>query len=247
MENRLLSCLPVPELAVLASHFKQIQLTQGSVLHEPEASIETVYFPLSGAISLLAVMNGGEASEIASVGREGAVGVLAHSGVWRARSWAIVHVPGFAEAISSEVLRTAIEQNAVIRELMLRYKTELAAQTEQLAACNAVHSVEERLARWLLQMSDRIDSDELPATQETLSHILGVRRTTVTNIAQKLQKDGLIRYRRGHILIVDRSGLDDLACECYSAYRQVDALIPLSDDDERPRGAVPLFAGADSD
>jgi CRP-like cAMP-binding protein len=217
MENRLLSCLTAPDLALLSPALKRVALKQGSVLHEPDSSIETVYFPLSGAVSFLAVMKGGEAVELASVGREGAVGLSAHSGFWRARSRAIVQVPGLAKAIPSHVLRTAIGKSEHIRDLMVRYMETFLAQSQQLAACNALHSVEERLARWLLQLSDRIGTAELPVTQELISQMLGVRRTTVTLVAQKLQHDGLLRYRRARITIVNPAALHALACECYEA------------------------------
>ena len=222
MQNRLLSYLAAPDLALLAPHLKRVALEQGSVLQEPETSIETVYFPMSGAVSLLAVMKGGEAVEIASVGREGAVGLSARSGPWQAHAKAIVQVPGIATTIPAPLLRLAMVQSEQIRDVMIRHMETLWAQTEQLAACNALHSVEERLARWLLQMSDRIGNAELPVTQETLSQMLGVRRTTVTLVAQKLQEDGLIRYRRGHIVILDPVGLRALACECCQAHRRVE-------------------------
>ena len=223
MENRLLSYFAAPDLALLTAHFSELVLKQGAVLHEPETLIETVYFPLSGAVSLLAVMKGGVAIEVANVGREGAVGLSTHSGVWLARTRATVRVPGSAKAIPSQLLKTIIGQNASIRERMVRYKQKLSAQTAQLAACNGLHSVEERLTRWLLQMLDRIDDIELPVTQQTLSQMLGVRRTTVTDAVHKLRRDGLIRYTRGNIVIVDPDGLHSLACECYEVFRRVEA------------------------
>jgi CRP-like cAMP-binding protein len=228
MENCLLSCLTEPDLALLSPALKQVVLKQGSILHEPDSSVETVYFPLSGAVSLLAVTKGGEAIEIASVGRQGAVGLSAHSGSWRARSRAIVQVPGLAKAIPSHVLRTAISKSEHIRDLMVRYMETLSAQSQQLAACNALHSVEERLARWLLQLSDRIGAAELPVTQEMISQMLGVRRTTVTLVAQKLQHDGLLSYRRARITIVNPAALHASACECYEALAADRRGLPLT-------------------
>jgi CRP-like cAMP-binding protein len=226
--NRLLSCLDASDLALLAPHFRQVPLIHGDVLHEPAAAVDWVYFPLSGAVSLVTVMKGGEAIETGSVGREGAIGLSAHSGLWQTRSRALVQAPGTAKAISSSMLRAALAQSEQIRDLAIRYREALSAQAEQIAACNALHSVEERIARWLLQASDRLDGAELPVTQDALSQMLGVRRTTVTIVAQKLQQNDLIRYRRGHIIIVNPGELHALACECYDACKQADALFDQS-------------------
>jgi CRP-like cAMP-binding protein len=220
IENRLLGCIPAPALALLAPHFKPIPLNQGAVLHEPETPIETAYFPLSGAVLLLAVMKGGEAIETAIVGHEGAIGLIGHMGSWQARTRAIVQVSGIANAISVAVLRNVVLQSEPIRDLIVRYKETLLQQTQQMVACNALHTVEERVARWLLEVSDRINSTELPATQDILGQVLGVRRTTVTLVAQKLQQKGLIRYRRGRILIRRPDALRTVACECYNVNRR---------------------------
>jgi hypothetical protein len=144
-------------------------------------------------------MRGGEAVEIASVGREGAVCLSTRPGPWHARSRAMVQVPGIAKAIPSSAIRAAIAQSVSFRDLLVSYKGRLSAQSGQLTACNALHTVEERVARWLLQLSDRIGSAELPVTQGTISQMLGVPRTTVTLVAKNFQQGGLIRYRRGRI------------------------------------------------
>jgi CRP-like cAMP-binding protein len=207
-------------LALLAHHWKRTTLDHGAVLQEQEAAVEQVYFPLSGAVSLLAVMHGGEGVETAIVGREGAVGLFADFGPWRASVRAIVQAPGIGEVVSLPQLRLAASQSESLRRTLLRYKETVSAQAQQTAACNALHSVEERMARWLLQLSDRIEHKELPVTQDRLSQMLGVRRTTLTLVAQKLQHGGLIRYRRGRIIITDRAGLQALACECYATCRR---------------------------
>jgi CRP-like cAMP-binding protein len=224
MENRLLQSLTASDLALLEPRFKRVQLLDSTVLQEEDAPVEWIYFPLSGAVSLLMVMKGGEAAEIAGVGRDGAVGLFAKFGPWQAGIRAVVRVSGLAEAIPSSVFGNAVDQSRHIRDLMFRYKEALWAQTQRIAACNALHSVEQRIARWLLQMSDRIDCSEIPVTQDVLSQMLGVRRTTVTFIAQKLQHAGLIYYRRGHIRIDNRDALQAIACECYDAWRQADTL-----------------------
>jgi CRP-like cAMP-binding protein len=223
--NRLLSSLPAFDSALLARHFRRVPLDHGAVLQEQEALVEWVYFPLSGAVSLLAVMQAGEAVETAVIGHEGAVGLFADFGPWRACIRAVVQAPGIAECIALPQFRTIVSQREPIHRLMFRYKETLLAQTQHSAACNALHSVEQRMARWLLQMADRLDDNALPVTQDTLSQMLGVRRTTVTLLAQKLQHDGLIRYRRGRVEVANRSALQALACECYATCRRrMDAL-----------------------
>jgi CRP-like cAMP-binding protein len=131
-----------------------------------------------------------------------------------------VQVPGIAKAIPSSAIRAALTQSVSLRDLLVSYKGRLSAQSGQLAACNALHPVDERVARWLLLLSHRIGSAELPVTQDTISQMLGVRRTTVTFVAQKLQQDGLIRYQRGRISIVNPTRLQAMACECYDACKQ---------------------------
>ena len=225
MDNRLLSCLDASDLGLLEPHLRRVPLVHGDVLHEPATAVDWVYFPLSGAVSLVVVMKGGETIEIGSVGREGAIGLPARLGPSHARTRAIVQAPGIANAISSSVLLTVFAQSENIRDVMIRYKETLAAQAEQIAACNALHSVEQRLARWLLQMSDRIGSAEILGTQETIAEMIGVRRTTVTLVAQQLQQEGVIRYRRAHIIITNPTALHALACECYGTCKQSDQLV----------------------
>jgi CRP-like cAMP-binding protein len=225
MENRLLASLAAPDFALLQPHFKQVSLLQGAVLQVLETPVEWVYFPLSGSVSLLALMKGGEAVEIASVGREGAISLSAHSGPWQARARAIVQVPGVAMAISLPLLRIAILQSEHLRDLVVRYMETLWVHSQQIAACNALHSVQQRLARWLLQLSDRVSSAELPATQEMIAKMIGAQRTTVTLAARHFQREGLIQYRRARIKITNPTALHALACECYEACKQADQLV----------------------
>ena len=221
--NRLLECLPERDLALLARHFKMMPLAHGAVLHEPEAPIGSIYFPLSGAVSLQVVMRSGEAIEIASVGREGVVGFYPRLGLWHARTRAIVQVPGLAKSIPAPVLRTLLGQSEHIRDLMYRFRGTISGHSLRMAACNALHTVEQRVARWLLQISDRTDSPDVPVTHATLAQILGVQRTTVTFVVHKLQDESLIRCRRGHISILRRESLQAIACECYDACREAEA------------------------
>jgi CRP-like cAMP-binding protein len=202
-----------------------VQLVQGLVLQEQETPVDRVYFPVSGVISLISVMERGEVVETAMVGREGTVGAFGGFGPWNAFTRAVVQLPGVAAVIPVAHFQAAVGQSAHIRNLVLRYKEALLAQVQQTAACNALHNLEERLARWLLQASDRTDNPKLPLTQDFISQMLAVRRTTVTVIAGKLQQAGLIRYHRGSIEIVDRLKLEEAACECYRTIsRRTDAV-----------------------
>jgi CRP-like cAMP-binding protein len=170
-------------------------------------------------ISLLAVMQAGNGIETATIGREGAVGTLVGLGGRIAVSRAVVQVGGNLSLISAARFQAAVSARMAIRDLVARYNDVQMALVHQSAGCNALHHVETRLCRWLLQTRDRSDSDTLALTQEFLSEMLGVQRTTVTLLASELQSAGLIRFRRGQIEIVDRAGLEGKACECYEVIR----------------------------
>ncbi len=218
--NRLLAALLPADFSLLARDLTDYPLELGTLLQEVGLPIEWVYFPQVGMISLLAPMRNGSAVETATVGREGAVGALAGLGSRNASSRAVVQLEGKGLRISSWRLAAAVNQSTVIKSLLVRYNDALMAMVNQSAGCNASHQVEGRLCRWLLQTRDRSDSDIIPLTQEFLSQMLGVRRTTVTLIARELQGRGLIEYRRGRIKILDRGGLEECACECYATIRQ---------------------------
>jgi CRP-like cAMP-binding protein len=217
--NRLLTTLPVDDLALLTPFLKEVVLDQGVVLQEPGDEIEDVYFPHDGIVSLLAVMQHGDAIETATVGREGAVGSLAGLGPRRSHTRAVVQVAGSASWIAAWRFCKAAEQSAAIRNIIVRYGEMLLSQVQQNAACNALHDVEARLSRWLLQARDRVEGNTIRLTHEFLSQMLGVRRPTVTVVAHMLQRDGLIRYHRGRIEILDGTGLEARACECYAVIR----------------------------
>jgi CRP-like cAMP-binding protein len=218
--NRLLAALLPVDLALLASHLKDKHFKQGVVLQEAGEPIELVYFPHTGMISLLAVMQNGNAVETATIGREGAVHAMAGLGGRIAVARAVVQVEGSSSQIAVSRFQAAVGESAGIRALIERYNDVQMGLMNQSAGCNALHQVETRLSRWLLQTRDRSDSDTLTLTQEFLSEMLGVRRTTVTLVAQQLQSAGLIRYRRGHIEIADRAALEEKACECYEVVRR---------------------------
>lgn len=225
--NRLLAALPLADLALLTPDLKEVHLAQGIVLQEQGDRIDDVYFPNEGIVSLLAVMQQGEAIETATIGREGAVGSLAGLGPRRSHTRAVVQVAGTASKISAARFCKAAAHSAAIRDSIVRYGEMLLIQVQQTAACNALHDVEERLSRWLLQARDRVDGNTIRLTHEFLSQMLGVRRPTVTVVARMLQDAGLIRYHRGHIEIVDRRGLEARACECYAVIRQqIDKVTP---------------------
>ena len=208
---------------------KDMVLQQGVVLQEQGERIEDVYFPHDGIVSLLAIMQQGDAIEIATIGREGAIGSLAGLGPRRSHTRAVVQITGTASRIPAARFRKAAEDSQAIRDIIVCYGEMLLIQVQQTAACNALHDVEARLSRWLLQARDRINSNTIRLTHEFLSQMLGVRRPTVTVVARTLQETGLIRYHRGHIEIVDRIGLEAKACECYETIRrQLDGITPAA-------------------
>jgi CRP-like cAMP-binding protein len=217
--NRLLGLLSPPDYALLATNLQAARFDQGATLQEAGEPIEIVYFPLSGMVSLLAVMRDGGGVEIAVVGREGAVNAGAGLGSRRSASRVVMQVGGDVFQIAAANFRAAVETSPAIRDLVIRYTDVQMTLVQQTAGCNALHAVESRLCRWLLQTRDRCESDTLPLTQELLSEMLGVRRTSVTPIARALQDAGLIKYSRGKIEILDLAGLERRACECYETIR----------------------------
>jgi CRP-like cAMP-binding protein len=218
--NRFLATLPPHDFSLLAPHLRTLALERGAMLHDVGEQIEHVYFPHTGMVSLVAVMRSGTTVETAAVGRAGAIGVSAGLGASTALARAIVQLPGTAAWLSASHFHAAAVQSQAIRDLIVRYNDLLLAQVQQSVACNALHALEARLCRWLLQTHDCTDGNIIPLTQEFLGQMLGVRRTTVTIAARLLQGAGLIRYRRGHIQILDRAALEEIACECYGVVRQ---------------------------
>jgi CRP-like cAMP-binding protein len=212
--NRLLAAMAPAVFQLMSSDLKEKSVNLGALLQEAGEPIEHVYFPQSGMISLLVVTKDGGAIEAATIGREGAAGIHAGLGKRTAFTRAVMQVPGKVSYMPAERFRQAAEKSEIIRDIISRYSELLWAESQQISACNAQHSAEERLSRWMLQTRDRIESDTLPLTQEFLSEMLGVRRTTVTLVARALQASGLIKYRRGVIHIENVEGLKQAACEC---------------------------------
>ena len=225
--NRFLAALPAHDLSLLAPHLRTVALERGTMLHDVGEEIEHVYFPHTGMVSLVAVMQSGATVETATVGRGGLIGASAGLGARSTFGRAIVQLPGTAAWLAASQFHAAANESQAIRHLVVRYNDLLLAQVQQSVACNALHALESRLCRWLLQTHDCVDGDAIPLTQEFLAQMLGVRRTTVTIAARLLQSAGLIRYRRGLIHIVDRPGLEEIACECYAVVRHnLDKVFP---------------------
>ena len=218
--NRMLATLDAEDRQLLAQRLVPITLEKGALLYDPGDMIDTVYFPDDCVISLMTLMESGAAIESATIGREGALGLMSAVSPRQSLSRAIVQVAGRAHKISAPHMPRAWEQSAQIRDLVDRHNEALFAHAIQSVACNALHSVEARFCRWLLSCRDRIDTNTVSLTQEFLADMLGVQRTTVTVVARALQASGLIRYRRGVVDILDRAGLEAIACECYGAVRR---------------------------
>lgn len=227
MQNRLLAALPPDELARVTPQFAKVDMDRGRTLCEPGDPIEHVYFPLTGIISIMTLMENGSAIESAMIGPEGAFGLPAAVAPRIAQGRAIVQSPTHAWRIGVGPLHELWLESPTLRTLADRHGEALYAHAAQSVACNALHSVEARFCRWILSCHDRISGDTLALTQEFLADMLGVQRTTVTAVARSLQDKGAIRYRRGQVDIIDRSILEASACECYGVvHRTYDRLIP---------------------
>ena len=213
--NWLLAALPELEFERLKPHLKPTRLPAGQVLHEIGECIERVYFPDSGMVSLVLTSGDGTNVEVGIVGREGMVGAAALLQSNQTISQAMVQIAGSGWRLPAEVLRAEFKRGGLLQERMLRYAQALLTQTSQTALCNRLHTVEERLARWLLTAHDCVQSDTIGLTQEFIADMLGTRRTGVTIAAGVLRQEGLIDYTRGYIKIIDHEGLKDAACECY--------------------------------
>ena len=220
LANALLSALPDNVRAALLEHATIEALDRKRVLWEPAQPIASVWFPLSGVISLVTVMRDGDMVEMATVGREGVVGVHALLGTDSMRNVrAMCQVPGRSVAVDVSEFRTVAAASDDLRDLVHRYAHATLVTTAQEVACNRLHPLEQRCARWLMTTRDQVGSDEFGLTQEFLAEMLGVRRASVTLAAGELQKAGLIRYRRGFIEILDPEGLARASCECHDVIR----------------------------
>jgi CRP-like cAMP-binding protein len=232
--NRLLAALPPADLGLLAPHLRQISLKQDAVLVRSGDWNEQVYFPRSGTISFMLDMPNGQTVATSVIGHEGAVGMLSVLGPSRSPTTAVVRVAGIASQISASRFHAAFGQSSAIKHAVQTHTRALLMQFQHVAACNALHPVETRMARWLLHIHDRIDGDFIPLTQEALSELLGVRRTTVTQVVSKLRASGAVRSVRRGLVEIDRSRLEEVVCECYKVMRRrIDQIFPP--DTTKPR------------
>jgi CRP-like cAMP-binding protein len=213
--NRLLDCLPRPEGQRLLARLQLVSLKFEQVLSEPDAEIDWVFFPTLGVISDVTILKDGKKIEVATIGNEGFVGLCALLGGKEWTSRMIVQVPGKAYRMEHRAFVAETKVDAPLRQVLAHYHPVYLKQLAQSVACNGVHSAEQRCCRWLLMTHDRVEADEFPLTHELLSHMLGVRRVTVTDVLRPLHKAGVIHNGRGTITILKRKALEAKSCECY--------------------------------
>jgi CRP-like cAMP-binding protein len=221
MRNRLLDALPKDVTDGLQRYFERVTLTRGKVLHHPGDTILHLYFPLTCLVSITITMSEGKTVEAGAVGNREVVGVNAFMGGRETNQTEyIVQIDGDALKMEAQPLLDAFDSNKAVRDVFLKYTQAYIAQLSQNAACNRLHNVEQRFARWLLEVYDRIDTTDLRLTQEFIGEMLGVHRPTVTEIATKLEEQGLITVQRGLIRIANVKGLEPIACECYIVVKE---------------------------
>jgi CRP-like cAMP-binding protein len=218
--NRILAALPSDEYQRLQPLLKRAELTQGIVLYETGGPVEYVYFPVNALISLVVPMEDGSAIEVGLVGNDGMSGMSGLIGEAMSSDRAIVQIPGGAVRASLAVIKEEFGRGGALHDLLLRYMMTHLKLIAQTLACNAMHTVEKRLARWLLICKDRVASDDLKLTQEFIAEMLGTRRSTVSVAAGALQSEGLIECRRGNIRILDQQRLEEFSCECYKVVKE---------------------------
>jgi len=219
-QNHPLAALPTTEFEALAPHLELVPMRLGEMLYEPGSLLRHAYFPTTSIVSLHYVTETGASAETAGVGNEGVVGISLFMGGDTTPSSAVVQTAGHAYRLERNLLMREFNRGELMQRLLLRYTQALITQMSQTAACNRHHSVEQQLCRWLLLTLDRLPSNDLIMTQELVARMLGVRREAITEAAGKLQRAGFIRYRRGHISVLERAGLEAGACECYAVVKK---------------------------
>jgi CRP-like cAMP-binding protein len=219
-QNHLLAALPTAEFERLAASLEPVPMRLGDMLYEPGEQLLHAYFPTTAIVSLHYVMESGATAETAGVGNEGVVGIPLFMGGNTTPSSAVVQTSGHAYRLASRRLKDEFNRGGLMQHLLLRYTQAVITQMTQTAACNRHHSVEQQLCRWVLLTLDRVATPELIVTQELIANMLGVRREGITAAAGTLQRAGLIRYRRGHITVLERSGLETCVCECYAVVKK---------------------------
>lgn len=220
LQNTILLGLPGKEREYMLSRCERVGLPKHAVVNEAGQTIDAAYFVNSGLVSLLTVMSDGKSVEIALAGKEGFIGLPLIFGFSSGAARAVMQVEGYCYCLSATDFREALGECPVLEKSLQRFSQSLAMQTAQIAACNRLHEVDRRLARWLLMSDDRLEGEVVPLTQEVLAQMLGTRRASVTVAAGILQKRGLITYRRGEVKIDNRAGLEGAACECYEAIKR---------------------------
>ena len=232
-QNHLIAALPQAEFQALAPNLEPVQMPLGKMLYEPDDQLQHAFFPTTSIVSLHYVTESGASAETAGVGNEGVVGISLFMGGDTTPSSAVVQTAGYAFRLDRRLLKQEFRKAGDFQRLLLRYTQALITQMAQTAVCNRYHSVEQQLSRWLLLTLDRMPTNELIMTQELVASMLGVRREGITEAAGNLQREGLISYRRGHIAVIDRLGLEKHACECYLVVKhELERL--LSDVKKRP-------------
>lgn len=218
--NQLLAALPKKDYQALQHHLEEIPLVLEEILYQPNVLISDVYFPNSGIVSLLAAVNGRATLEVGLVGKEGILGLAVFMGVSTSHNRAVVQGVGSAMKMKATAFRKQCNDGGVLPRLLRRYSHSLITQITQSAVCNQFHSVDARLARWLLMTHDRMGNDEFQLTQDFLSNMLGVRREGVSRAAADLQRRKLIEYSRGRLKVLDRAGLEATSCGCYEVINE---------------------------
>ena len=219
-DNRLLAALAPEDFAFLEPHLTIVDLQRGEILYEAGETIVHTYFPHDAMVSLVTIMHDGRSVEMATFGSEGLFGLVSAFVTRQSFGRYMVQLSGTASRIDLNMMHEAMAARPEIQGLVLRFTEALLAETLQTVACNAVHSVEARCCRWILMSQDRINQPDLPLTHEFLAEMLGVQRSTVSDVARTIQDKGLIRQGRGIITITDRRGLEATSCECYKVIRQ---------------------------
>ncbi len=226
-QNHLLAAMPADAWARWEPHLEPVDMPLGDVLYESGNRLGHVYFPTTSIVSLLYVLEDGASAEIAVVGNEGIVGISLFMGGESTPSRALVQSAGKGYRLKAHLMLEEFNRAGPVLHLLLRYTQALITQMSQTAVCNRHHTLDKQLCRWLLLSLDRLQSSELVMTQEMIANMLGVRREGVTEAAGHLQQAGLIRYRRGHITVLDRAGLEARTCECYAVVKkEYDRLLP---------------------
>jgi CRP-like cAMP-binding protein len=218
-QNQLLAALPQEIFERIFPYLELTALPLGEILYESGGLLQHVYFPTTGIVSLHYIMENGASTEIAGVGNEGVLGISLFMGGNTTPSLATVNTAGFAYRLKGRLMKEEFDRAGAMMHLMLLYTQALLTQIGQISVCNRYHSIEQQLSRWLLLTLDRLPTNELTLTQELIANLLGVRREGITEAAGNLQRAGYISYRRGHISVLQRSGLESKTCECYNVVK----------------------------